>query len=268
MERGGAPERLRFSLFEDQVPHGISTRGGGVSVGAYGSLNLGSHVGDVSEAVRENRRRFLESVGLSSQETVVLSQVHSNRIVLVGGTDRGRGMLAAAPPALEADALLTQAPGLGLLVIAADCVLLLLWDPIRRAVGAVHAGWRGAVARIAPLAVQQMGRAFGTVPQDVRVGIGPAIGSCCYEVDDVVLGPVRSKFPQWSQHVLRPGRPGHGYLDLQELNRLQLVDAGVAEDHIQVLRLCTSCRGDLFFSERAQGYPCGRFGAVIALPKL
>ncbi len=255
---------LTFSIFGDSVMQGVSTRSGGVSDAPYVSLNLGVHVNDSPAAVIENRRRFLVNLNLSLEQTVALNQIHSDRVVTIEPTDAGMGVVEARPT-VQADAMLTQAAGVALLIQSADCTLILFHDPVHQAIGVAHAGWRGSVSGIVPKAIAEMTRVFGTAPGDVRAGIAPTIGQCCYEVDEPVLGPLRQGYPQWFDKVIAPGREGHGNLDLQELNRLQLIEAGVVEEHIEVMRLCTSCNGDRFFSERGQGRPTGRFGAVIAL---
>ena len=256
---------LRFSIFGDHVVHAISTRRGGVSLGPFSSLNLSAKVGDALDLVRQNRELFLTSLGLKPESTVALTQVHGHRVVLVLPRDRGRGVTPSARPPEQADAVITQAPGVALMILAADCVPILLWDPVHRAIGAAHAGWRGTTASIATKTLRAMREAFGTDATAILIGIGPSIGLCCYEVDRPVLQPLRRRFPNFYRRVTRPTRPGHRRLDLRELNRLQLVAAGVPEPQIEVLDLCTACNPDLLYSERGEGRPSGRFGAVIAL---
>jgi YfiH family protein len=257
--------RLR-SFSRPGVRHGFSTRGGGISRGTFASLNLGLRVGDDPEAVVENRRRFLASVGLLPGRTVGVQQVHGTRVVTMTAADGGAGVLPDAPLPEAADALITDTPGLGLLVLAADCVPLLFWDPVRRAVGAAHAGWRGSVAGIAVQTVAAMAAAFGCRPGDLVVGIGPAIGGCCYEVDGPVLTALDAQQPGHATAVTQPSaRPDRRMLDLKALNRLQLTAAGVPPASLEVSDLCTACHSDLLFSERRLGRPCGRLGAAIAL---
>lgn len=249
----------------DAVTHAISTRHGGASSGPFASLNLSAAVGDKPELVRHNRGVFVEGLGLRLEDTVALAQVHGCRVVQVSDKDKGRGVLDEAPPPERADAMITNAPGVPLLVLAADCVPLLFFDPRRRAVGAAHAGWRGAVSGVAPATVRALGQAFGSRPGDLLVGVGPAIGCCCYEVDEPVLAPLRAALPEEWEQVTQPARPGHCRLDLQETVRRQLVRAGVPAAQIQTLGLCTACHPEILYSERAEGRPSGRFGALIAL---
>ena len=256
---------LKFASFGDGVVHGISTRLGGASAAPYATLNLAGRVGDDPEAVRHNRKAFLGLLGHRPESTVGVRQVHGNRVVIAGRDDAGRGLVPAAPPTEEADGLITRDAGIALLVLAADCVPILLWDPVRRVCGAVHAGWRGTVAGIVEEAVRSMGAAFGSRPEDLLAGVGPAIGRCCYEVDAAVAGPLEAEQPAIASRVLEPARRGHWMLDLPGANRLQLLEAGLSEGNLEVMDLCTSCHRDLLYSQRAEGYPCGRFGAVIAL---
>lgn len=264
LQRASDLPLLQFSLFGQGVLHALSTRRGGFSRPPFASLNLSTRVGDDPATVQENRRAFLARLGLRPQDTVALAQVHGSRVALTRQEDRGRGLLPGSQPE-EADALITQQPGVALLILAADCVPLLFWDPERRAIGAAHAGWRGTLNGVAVKTLGALGKAFGTETGDVRVGIGPAIGPCCYEVDEPVLGPWRSSFPEHYRRVTFPTRLGHGTLDLQETNRLQLLAAGVPEQKIEVIHLCTACHTELLYSERAEGRPSGRFGAVICL---
>lgn len=259
---------LRFAHFGDEVRHGVSTRAGGVSPAPYDSLNLSGTVGDAPENAAQNRERFARAAaGVGQDVLVVLTQVHGARVVRATAADCGRGIVpaAAAPPPPAADAVITDEPGVPLQVLAADCVPLLLWDPVHHAVGAVHAGWRGTAAGVAQAAVAAMAGAFGTRPADLRAGIGPAIGPCCYEVDAPVLDALVRRYPDIAPAVTRPVRAGHAMLDLQDANRRQLLALGVPGAAIEVMRLCTACHQGLFYSDRATGRRTGRFGALVML---
>jgi YfiH family protein len=205
--------------------------------------------------VAANRRRALEALGADPGSQVEASQVHGRAVAVVGREERGTKVPGA-------DVLLCAERGVTLAMHTADCVPILLWDPRRRAVGAVHAGWRGTAAGVAAAAVAAMARAFGSAADDLRAALGPAIGPCHYEVDE----PVAAAFASWpwAARVLRPGRPGHWWLDLAAANRLTLMAAGVPAEHIWVSGLCTACRADLFFSHRRDGVT-GRMGAMIGL---
>lgn len=154
------------------------------------------------------------------------------------------------------DALVTNRPGIALSVRTADCVPILIWDQIGRAIGAVHAGWRGSLRSIASKTVRRMENCFGTRPADLWIAIGPAVGPCCYEVDRAVLDPLRSGFSDWREVVAEKGL-GRGMLDLPGLNVRQLLGCGVPSGRITVAGTCTVCHPDGFYSYRRDGRSAG-----------
>lgn len=246
------------------LAHGVSTRLGGLSVPPYAALNLGLKTGDDPEKVRHNRRLFAQAVGLDIERAVACQQVHGDHVHLATAADAGRGGLDhdAAIPA--ADALATATAGLPLILFFADCVPVLIHDPVRPAVAVVHAGWKGSVARIAAKTVHTMGRAFGTRPADCLVAIGPSIGPCCYEVDQPVIDALQEFFCDTWEHLVIPR--GHRWLlDLWETNRRQLIDAGVPRENIEISGVCTACNTELFYSHRKEKGQTGRMGAIISL---
>lgn len=251
----GVPLLRAPTLAANGILHGFTTRQGGESPAPFATLNLGRGVGDHPERVAANRRRALEALGCDPAWHVEAAQVHGRTVAAVGRAQDGMKIEGA-------DALLTAEPGVTLAIHTADCMPILLWDPRRGLVGAVHAGWRGTAAGVAAAAVEAMTRAFGTDPADLRVALGPAIGPCHYEVD----GPVAEAFASWpwALAVLRPGRPGHWWLDLASANRLMLMKLGVPAEQIWTSGLCTACEVDLFFSYRRDGVT-GRMGAMIGL---
>jgi YfiH family protein len=218
-------------------------------------LNTGHTVGDNLEHVRENHERICKALGIRCREMVSPHQVHSATVQVVGAGDRGRVCEGT-------DALVTDTPGVYLMLRFADCVPVLFYDPVRRAVGLAHAGWRGTVACIARETVRRMVDVFGCRPADIRAGIGASIGPCCYEVGDEVVDAVRAVFPD-APHLLSHQGSGRWHLDLWAANRYQLGLEGVTE--IEVAGLCTACRTDEWFSHRAEKGRTGRLGAVIGL---
>jgi YfiH family protein len=202
------------------------------------------------------RPRLAAALGIPQRAFVSTRQVHGGDIVRVPdpGWDDERGK----------DGLITVTPGCYLLGYFADCVPLLAYDPVRRAVGLAHAGWRGTVRRIAEHLVAELVAAFGVRPEDLHVGIGPSIGPCCYEVGAEVIAQVRAQLPEGAE-LLLPGRPGHAFLDLWAANRQGLVRAGVRPERIEVAGQCTSCHVERFFSYRREGQLNGLFGAVIGI---
>ncbi|WP_455389205.1 peptidoglycan editing factor PgeF [Petrachloros mirabilis] len=165
------------------------------------------------------------------------------------------------------DALVTDQPGVTVAVRTADCVPVLVYDRRRKVVAAIHAGWRGTLAGIVPRTFELMGARFKTVASDLRVSIGPSAGSCCYEVDETVLAPLRSGSPDW-RAVVRDVPGTKARLDLRELVRRQLVQLGIRPEHVTTVNLCTICHTDLFYSYRREGRVNGTMLSGIALTSL
>ena len=247
----------------------VFARHGGASAWPYATLNASLAVGDEAGAVVENRRRMAAALGFVLGDLVAAHQVHGTHVAIVSEADAGRGSLDAASALPETDALVTNLPGIMLSLRFADCVPVLLYDPVHRAVGIAHAGWRGTVGGVAAGTVAAMAGSFGTRPADLLAGIGPSIGPCCYNIDAPRAQLVRHSLP-WSSEVLSLEReaPPHKdpwHLDLWLADRRQLMDAGLGEEHIQMAGLCTACRTDEFYSHRAEAGQTGRFAAVIGL---
>ncbi len=248
---------------QDWLWHGFSTRRGGVSLvylpesnSGSGELNLGFTAADSRENVQENRLRFAGAItGKRETPLRAVRQIHSNRSVTAPAIVED-----AAP---EADGIMTNRPGQLLSIQTADCIPVLVADPIRRAVAAFHAGWRGTVERIVELGVQQVVREFGSDPQQMIAAIGPGIGSCCYAVG----GEVEARFEDGFSYAgeLFHTRNDALYLNLIEANRRQLLTAGLAPGAISMVGGCTSCQPDLFFSHRASGGHAGRMMAVAGI---
>ncbi len=257
-----------FSLFpEDVAVHGISARQGGVSRAPWLSLNLGLHVGDRPEDVIENRRRYLGALGLDAARLVTPEQVHGNHVERVGLSEAGKGALDYADSIPSTDALMTNVPELPLMLCFADCTPILFLDPVHKAVGIAHGGWKGTVKRIGYKMVRRMQEEFGTQPEDLLTAIGPAIGSCCYEVGPEVEAKFRETFPDHEAELFpeKSADTGRPHLSLWDANRIQLLEAGVLPEHIDEAQTCTACHSDMFFSYRADGGKTGRLAAVIAL---
>ncbi|WP_378952059.1 peptidoglycan editing factor PgeF [Pelosinus sp. sgz500959] len=245
------------------IKHGVSTRLGGTSVPPFSSLNLGLHTGDDDQHVIANRQLFCEAVGTAAKDVVTAEQVHADKIIVVTSEHLGKGATVYREAIEGTDALITNTPGIPLLLFFADCVPVLIVDPIKKVIGLVHAGWKGTVNKIAQKTILAMQTQFGTLPENCLVGIAPSIGPCCYEVDHVVALKVKDQFKNWEQ-LLRPaGDKWH--LDLWSANRLQLEEIGVNSSHIVVSDVCTACNNELFFSYRAENGCTGRIGAVIVL---
>lgn len=246
------------------VRHGFSTRLGGVSEGVFASLNLrfSGPEPDSRERVRENYRRFCAALEVDPAELVHSKQVHRDAVRRVTAADRGKGFLT--PTDYEADALVTNEPGLGLMVFSADCIIALLYDPVTGSAGAVHAGWRGTALDLPAKAAAEMGRLFGARPADIRVAVGAGIGPCCFETHDDVPDELRSAFGSGVEAYIAP-RGEKWTVDLKAVNAWRLREAGVDPSHIDVCPTCTACRTDLYWSHRITGDRRGVQGALICL---
>ena len=243
------------------VKHGFATRLGGVSPAPFASLNVGLRVGDdVSNAVA-NRQALCQAVGVDFSRVVTTGQVHGDQVAVVTASDTGRGLNLQG--VAGTDALITADSDVPLMIFYADCVPLLFFDPVRRVAGACHAGWRGSAAGIAANVLGAMSHHFGTAPADCLVAIGPAIGPCCYEVDEPVIDAIQKSFPWWEETVIPYGTKW--CLDLAQLNRRQLLDSGAQDANILLSRVCTSCNTPLFFSYRAEKQITGVQAAIICL---
>ena len=257
VHREGELEYLTSDVL-DGAAHCFSTRFGGVSEGALASLNLGTHRGDRPENVLENYARLGRAVGFAPEETVFTKQVHSAIVERVGRADCGRGLQREAEHGV--DGLVTNEPGVALTIFSADCTPVLLFDPIARAIGAAHAGWRGTAAGIAARAVEAMQREFGCRPENIRAAIGPCIGPCCFETDADVPDAMRAALGSEAGQAIRPAGAKF-YVDLKRLNAIWLRRAGVT--CIDVSADCTACQPQRFWSHRRVGNARGSLAAII-----
>ncbi len=264
-ELDGVQALICRPLEEAGFANGFSTRLGGTSPMPKHALNLAGFNEDTAENILENRRRFLKLFPSESGAWALAGcwQVHGADVRLVES-------LAAAKPAEDArgdtiycDAIVSSAAGVLAGVKTADCVPLLIGDPETGAFAAVHAGWRGTLAAIATKALQSMNQQYNSKPENVRVAIGPAAGSCCYEVGTDVIDGFKASFPR--QELFTETRVGHACIDLLRANREQLVSAGVEPENIYIAPLCTMCRTDLFFSYRREKNVQGKVGRLMSV---
>ncbi|MDD4600261.1 Polyphenol oxidase [bioreactor metagenome] len=263
-----SPNGVKFGQFKHlcdlPVRHGISTRIGGISQAPYAKLNLGLHTGDDSAAVNTNRQLFCDAVGVEFCKIVTAEQTHGDHIMIVTDCDAGKGHALYNESIKDTDALITNITNIPLMLFFADCVPIIIVDPIRKVVAVSHAGWKGTVAKIAQKTVLKMQDSFGSIPSDCQVGIGPSIGSCCYEVDQTVITHLKQNFSNWRK-LVKQTHEAHWQLDLWLANKFQLEEVGVKTTNIIISDLCTACNTDLFFSHRAEQGRTGRLGAVVSL---
>ncbi len=237
------------------LDHAVFTRLGGVSHEPFDTLNVSHNVDDDKAHVAENLARVYAHLGLNAAQVTSPRQVHGNRVAVITSADAG----TTIP---DTDGLVTTAPHVALLLRFADCQPILLYDPVRHALGLIHAGWRGVAQGIARRAVETMVQAFGTRPADLIAGLGPAIGPCCYTVGDKVAAAMGYVLPKWSE-AMSPQGEDAWYLDLSAANAQQLAAEGVRQ--IETANLCTSCSHDEFYSHRAGNGRTGRFAVVAYL---
>lgn len=261
----GTPVVLTCSLFEQSraVRHGFSTRLGGVSALPYDSLNLGLRTEDSVENVRENYKRLCNAVGVDENKLILTRQVHSRDIRIVTKEDSGKG-LSRESDLGKFDGLITAERGLPIAVFYADCTPILLLDPKKKVIAAVHSGWRGTMSRIGRHAVQIMRREFGSNPEDILAAFGPSIKQCCFEVGSDVYIEFCQMFGARALYG-SPTKDDKFYVDTDKLNKEQLMAEGLKEENISICKECTFCNHDVFYSHRADGGVTGRMCAVIEL---
>ncbi len=247
----------RFSDGWDGLTHGIFTRHGGVSDAPFSSLNTGGLLGDSIANVRRNHELMYQALGVDGARVVTTWQVHGVDVVYAGGPVQGRRWIA------HADALVTDKPGLALVMRYADCTPIVAYDARKGVVGVAHAGWRGTVDGMAARLVQAMVTLFGCRPSELLAGVGPSIGPERYQVGEEVVRAVAAHFGSTDGLIRRDPADGSAYLNLWEANRRDLLRAGV--EQVEVMGLCTATRTDEFFSHRAERGQTGRFSAVVML---
>ena len=259
-------EYLTFPIFEETgtVTHLVSTRLGGVSTGDCASLNF-SYVRDTDKAaVDENFRRMAEVFDAEMDAFVCSDQTHTTNVRLVTEKDRGKGVTRQRDYS-DVDGLVTDVPGLILSTFYADCVPLLFFDPIHRAIGCSHSGWRGTVGEMGRVMVEAMEKYFGSRPEDILAAVGPSICRDCYEVGEEVAEEFENLFSGEAGEVLTAKGNGKYLLDLWKANEKVLLSAGIRKEHLAVTDICTCCNPEYLFSHRASRGKRGNIGAFIML---
>ncbi len=236
--------------------HGIFTRRGGVSHGVWSSLNLGASIGDDICAVRENHARLYAALGVNAGRATSCWLVHSTDVIVVGEAKNGRQLP-------KADCLITDLPDTPLVMRYADCVPLIAYDPVRRAIGLAHAGWRGTVGGMAANLIEALQETYGCRPADIEVLIGPAISRRNYQVGEEVVEQAHAYFGESAQVIWRDPVSGAAHFDLRRANLLDLQRRGV--DKVQVVDICTHDNTREFYSHRAEAGRTGRFGVAVSL---
>jgi len=258
---------IQFNILNDTgiIKHAFSTKLGGVSTGTFASMNLNFNRGDDEENVKENYRRMAEALGSSPEDMVLSCQTHTSNVRVIRDSDRGKGIVRSQDYS-DVDGMITDIPGIMLVTSHADCVPLFFVDPVRKAVGLSHSGWKGTAAQIGAVTVRRMGSEFGSRPEDIIAAVGPSICRDCYEVGEDVAEEFRKTFTEKEmKSIFFPGRDGRYQLDLWEANRIILSDCGLLPEHIAVTDICTSCRDDLLWSHRKTHGIRGGMAAFLQL---
>ena len=257
---------IKYLTFEkmNSVRHCFSTRAGGVSQGCYESLNLAFR-NDSRENVLENYRRICSAIGVDYKNTFWTRQIHTDRILRAVESDRGRGLFYERPED-GYDALITNVEDIVLTGFSADCVLIFYYDPINKAVGIAHSGWRGTVLEIGGKTVDAMVREFGSDPGELICGIAPAIGKCCFQVDRPVVEEFIANVDGSREYIIEDEKnKDKYYIDLHSINEMILINHGVRRENIENSRICTKCDSKLFYSHRLMGDQRGSMAGMISL---
>ncbi len=239
------------------IRHCFTTRIGGVSPGAYASLNLSKTREENEQNKEENYRRVCGALDVPYESLTLVNYEHGNGVHCAAPEDAGTGVVKEQTFP-HCDALLTNASGVTAVTLHADCVPIFMADTKSRAVGVGHAGWKGVCAGIAREMIRKMGVQYGSAPEDIVVGIGPHIGPCCFEVQEDVAAKFREPYHAEEE------KGGKLYVSLQKVLLLQLLDAGIKESSITCANLCTHCREDLFYSHRRDAGNTGAMGSFIS----
>ena len=232
-----------------------------MSKGCWWTRKSGGTRGDDPAAIEENTKRIARAIGVRPEDMVFTHQTHTTNVAVAGGEDRGRRFL-------ETDGLVCNTPGICLVTFYADCVPLYFLDPVRKAVGLSHSGWRGTVNKMGKKTVEKMAEVFGSRPSDIIAAVGPSICQDCYEVSEDVICRFKEEFKKELWEILFYKKANGKYqLNLWEANRHILLEAGIQEEHMAVTNLCTHCNPDILFSHRTAGNERGNLSAFLALKR-
>ena len=259
---------LKFITFDhisntDLVNHAFTTRCGGVSSGNFSTLNLGLSRDDNKRDVLENYKIIAKSVGFDIENIVFSNQIHADHVHVATEIDRGNGILRKST-IFDTDAFITNTKNVVLQTFHADCVPVFLLDPVKKVAGVVHAGWKGTLIEISSVTVKKMMDVFDTNPKDVLAGIGPSIGPTAFEVDEDVMLQFENRNSEFKKFI-KASENNKYFIDLWEINKYSLINAGVQVENIEISGLCTFSDKDMFYSHRAMGDDRGTMSAFIEL---
>ena len=256
---------ISFNALEQtgMVVNAFSTRQGGVSVGCLESMNLGFNRGDLDENVLKNHKIFAKAVGFPYENIVTTNQTHTTNVRVVTKEDCGKG-IAKDRDYSDVEGLITNIPGIVLATYYADCVPLYILDPVNKAIGLSHSGWKGTVNRIGENTLKLMNENYGTNPKDVICCIGPSICQDCYEISEDVANEFINEFGKNNKILYNKGN-GKYQLNLWESVKQVFLDAGVEYDNIYTTDICTCCNKDELFSHRGHHGKRGNLAAFLML---
>lgn len=255
------PQLEQFS----DICHGFSTRLGGVSEGYLGTMNLSFARGDKEEAVYENYRRIADAIGFQPENVVMSDQTHTTNVRIITEKDQGNG-ITRPRNFTDVDGMITNVPGLVLTTFYADCVPLYFVDPVHKAIGLSHSGWKGTVGKIGLETVRKMKETYQTDPACLYAAIGPSICQDCYEVSEDVISQFQDSFHEkdWKDLFYKKEN-GKYQLNLWEVNRKIMLEAGIKEEHISMPGICTCCNPEFLFSHRASKGKRGNLAAFLSI---
>lgn len=257
---------ISFPVLENipWIKHGFSTRLGGVSAGIHSTMNLGFLNGDNPDCVFKNYQRICNAIGIEPESIVHAKQTHKDQYRVVSAEDRGKGFCKERDYD-DIDALITNHSGITLTILTADCVPVYLVDPVQKAIGLVHSGWRGTVQRISPKTIHGMTQNFGTNPKDIIAVIGPCICQSCFEVGDEVATVFQEEFGKDAFERINKPLDGRAHISLSDAITTSLLECGVQNNNIVQSGLCTACNSDLLFSHRITQGKRGTLAAFLTI---
>ena len=258
---------LEYPLFQKTgiVTSAFSTRLGGVSEGYYSSLNLSFDRGDDPARVLENFKRIGASMGVAVEDMVLSKQTHTTNVRVVTKEDKGKGVIRERNYT-DVDGMITNVPGICLVTSYADCVPLYFVDPVKKAIGLSHSGWRGTVGKIGKNTVQLMQENFGSKPEDLLAAVGPSVCMDCYEVSEDVIEQFKETFEKkYWEDLFYKKENGKYQLNLWKANELIFLESGILPEHMAITNVCTHCNSKILYSHRTMGNNRGNLCAFLAL---
>ncbi|MEG1144730.1 MAG: peptidoglycan editing factor PgeF [Clostridium sp.] len=260
---------LSFPILEHSglVSHAFSTRLGGVSKGDFQTMNFSFTRGDDRDDVLENYQRMAGALGVERARMVLTYQTHTTNVRRVTEEDAGKGILIERDYR-DVDGLITNIPGITLVTFFADCVPLYFLDPVHKAIGLSHSGWRGTVNRMGKVTIKAMVREFGSCPEDIIACVGPSICQDCYEVGEEVAVEFKNTFDSlYYDDILLDKKNGKYHLNLWKANEIILREAGIRKENLSITNICTYCNSELLFSHRKSAERRGNLCAFLCLKK-